>query len=136
MSVHQSSSQRQPTPMRSRLQLAVPEADRHGRSVEPEVEPIAKMDLAPKALLFLEDNEKSFVLDRRDLVMASEVQRASFPQQPPPIPGLSCTSFCEPARTVGGDYYDFLPLRNGSWGIAIGDVSGKGIGAALVMASL
>ena len=116
MSVHQSSSQRQPTPMRSRLQLAVPEADRHGRSVEPEVEPIAKMDLAPKAPLFLEDNETSFVLDRRDLVMASEVQRASFPQQPPPIPGLSCTSFCEPARTVGGDYTTSFPCATARGG--------------------
>jgi serine phosphatase RsbU (regulator of sigma subunit)/DNA-binding transcriptional regulator YiaG len=125
-----------PRPMVSLVRLAVPEADGHRRSMEREVEAIAKMDRAPKALQFLEDDETSSVLDRRDLVVASEVQRASFPQQPPSIPGLSCTSFCEPARTVGGDYYDFLPLRNGAWGIAIGDVSGKGIGAALIRASL
>jgi len=125
-----------PMPMRSRVGLVVPETDGHGRAMEPEVETIAKMDRAPKALQFLEYNQTSSMLDPRDLFTASEVQRASFPQQPPSIPGLSCTSFCEPARTVGGDYYDFLPLRNGAWGIAIGDVSGKGIGAALVMASL
>lgn len=76
------------------------------------------------------------MLDHYELQLASEVQKASFPQQSPAIPGLTCASFYEPARTVGGDYYDFLPLRDGAWGIAIGDVSGKGVGAALVMASL
>jgi serine phosphatase RsbU (regulator of sigma subunit) len=125
-----------PIPMRSRVRLAVPAANGHRRSMQPEVEAIAKKECAPKAPQFFEDNETSSALDRRDLVMASEVQRASFPQQPLSIPGLSCTSFCEPARAVGGDYYDFLPLRDGAWGIAIGDVSGRGIGAALVMASL
>lgn len=73
---------------------------------------------------------------KRDLAIATEVQRASFPQQLPVIPGLNCASFYKPARSIGGDYYDFLALPDGSWGIAIGDVSGKGIGAALVMASL
>jgi phosphoserine phosphatase RsbU/P len=71
-----------------------------------------------------------------DLAVAVEVQKAAFPPQPPVIPGLSCASFYKPARGVGGDYFDFLPLPNDAWGIAIGDVSGKGIGAALVMASL
>jgi len=72
----------------------------------------------------------------RDLEIARNVQKASFPQQSPAIPGLRCASFYRPAHTVGGDYYDFLPLEDGAWGIAIGDVSGKGIGAALVMATL
>jgi sigma-B regulation protein RsbU (phosphoserine phosphatase) len=49
---------------------------------------------------------------------------------------LSCATFCRPARSIGGDYYDFFPLQDGRWGIAIGDVSGKGIGAALIMASV
>jgi phosphoserine phosphatase RsbU/P len=52
------------------------------------------------------------------------------------IPGLNCASYYKPAHSVGGDYYDCLPLRNGAWRIAIGDVSGNGIGAALVMANL
>ena len=72
----------------------------------------------------------------RDLKSAGEVQKASFPQELPIIPGLQCARFYKPAHVVGGDYYDFLPLGDGRWGIAIGDVSGKGIGAALVMASL
>ncbi|HEX8894892.1 MAG TPA: FCD domain-containing protein, partial [Terriglobales bacterium] len=72
----------------------------------------------------------------RELQIARVVQEALVPEQSPPIPGLSCQAFYKPARTVGGDYYDFIPLEKGSWGIAIGDVSGKGIGAALMMASL
>ena len=72
----------------------------------------------------------------RDLEIARDVQRAAFPEQPPVIPGLNVASFYKPALCVGGDYYDFLPFRDGAWGIAIGDVSGKGIAAALVMASL
>jgi sigma-B regulation protein RsbU (phosphoserine phosphatase) len=73
---------------------------------------------------------------RRDLRMAREVQEAFIPQNPPLIPGLECEAFYKPAHSVGGDYYDFFPVSSGDWGIAIGDVSGKGIGAALVMANL
>jgi serine phosphatase RsbU (regulator of sigma subunit) len=73
---------------------------------------------------------------KRDLEVARDVQNASFPQQSPSIPGLSVQSFYKPAQSIGGDYYDFLPLQDERWGVAIGDVSGKGISAALVMASL
>lgn len=73
---------------------------------------------------------------RNDLENAKEVHRAFFPQKNPSIPGLACETFYRPARDIGGDYYDFLPLQAGHWGIAIGDVCGKGIGAALLMASL
>ena len=90
----------------------------HGRSMEPEAKAIAKMDRAPRALQFLEDrdNKTSSVLDRRDLVMASEVQKASFPQQPPPIPGLSCTAkpltqTASPNRRVSPE----IPLDLNDW---------------------
>jgi len=73
---------------------------------------------------------------RRDLEGAKHVQEAFFPPQSFSIPCLSCETFYQPARGIGGDYYDFLSLSGGRWGIAIGDVSGKGIGAALLMASL
>ena len=73
---------------------------------------------------------------RTDLEMAKDVQQAFFPPQDLSIPCLSCETFYQPTRGIGGDYYDFLPLPGGRWGIAIGDVSGKGIGAALIMASL
>ena len=72
----------------------------------------------------------------RELEIARDVQQRLFPQQLPPIAGLDYFAICRPALRVGGDYYDFLPLREGKLGIAIGDVSGKGIGAALMMASL
>jgi serine phosphatase RsbU (regulator of sigma subunit) len=73
---------------------------------------------------------------RRDLEAAKEVQQAFFPRQTISIPCMSCETFYQPARGIGGDYYDLLALQRGRWGIAIGDVSGKGIGAALIMASL
>src|SRR5215831_19432833 len=72
----------------------------------------------------------------RELAIAREVQRASLPAQTPRIPGLSSAIFYKPAHSVGGDYYDFLFLRKGTWAIAVGDVSGKNISAALVMANL
>jgi serine phosphatase RsbU (regulator of sigma subunit) len=73
---------------------------------------------------------------RRDLEGAKDVQQAFFPPQSLSIPCLSSKTFYQPARGIGGDYYDFLSLPGGRWGIAIGDVSGKGIGAALLMASV
>jgi serine phosphatase RsbU (regulator of sigma subunit) len=73
---------------------------------------------------------------RKDLESAKEVQAASFPGGNFSIPGLSCEIFYQPVHSIGGDYYDFLPLQTDRWGIAIGDVCGKGIGAALLMASL
>jgi sigma-B regulation protein RsbU (phosphoserine phosphatase) len=74
--------------------------------------------------------------DRRELEIAREVQEQLFPQRRPVVAGLDYAGFCRPARQVGGDYYDFLPLADGCFGIAIGDISGKGIPAALLMASL
>jgi sigma-B regulation protein RsbU (phosphoserine phosphatase) len=72
----------------------------------------------------------------RELEIAREVQERLFPQNFPPVPGLDCAGCCRPARGVGGDYYDFLKLDDGRLGVAVGDVSGKGIAAALLMASL
>jgi serine phosphatase RsbU (regulator of sigma subunit) len=71
-----------------------------------------------------------------DLADAKDVQRAFFPPPTLSIPSLSCEAFYQPAHDIGGDYYDLFPLQGERWGIAIGDVSGKGIGAALMMASL
>jgi sigma-B regulation protein RsbU (phosphoserine phosphatase) len=72
----------------------------------------------------------------REVEIAQEVQERLFPQNLPEIPGLDYFGYCRPARGVGGDSYDFLPLESGLFGFAIGDVSGKGIPAALLMASL
>jgi phosphoserine phosphatase RsbU/P len=72
----------------------------------------------------------------RELEIAREVQERLFPQSYPTVAGLDFAGRCRPAQGVGGDYYDFLELPDGSLGIGIGDVSGKGIPAALLMASL
>jgi sigma-B regulation protein RsbU (phosphoserine phosphatase) len=72
----------------------------------------------------------------RELEIAREVQERLFPQSYPVVAGLEFAGRCRPAQGVGGDYYDFLELPDGSLGIGIGDVSGKGIPAALLMASL
>jgi sigma-B regulation protein RsbU (phosphoserine phosphatase) len=72
----------------------------------------------------------------RDVEIAQAVQLRLFPQTAPTLPGLDCHGLCRPVRGVAGDYYDFLALGPGKLGIAVGDVSGKGISAALLMASL
>jgi sigma-B regulation protein RsbU (phosphoserine phosphatase) len=72
----------------------------------------------------------------REVEIAREVQERFFPQTHPPVPGLDYAGHCRPALGVGGDYYDFLELPQGGFGLAIGDVSGKGVPAALLMASL
>ena len=72
----------------------------------------------------------------RELEIAREVQERLFPQELPKIEGLDYFGACRSALDVGGDYYDFIKFADGKFGIAIGDISGKGIGASLVMASL
>jgi serine phosphatase RsbU (regulator of sigma subunit) len=72
----------------------------------------------------------------RDLDIASEVQRRLLPSQPPDYAGLEFGFAYRPARELGGDYYDFIPLSSERIAIAIGDVSGKGLPSALLMASL
>jgi len=72
----------------------------------------------------------------REIEIAREVQEGLFPQNYPPVPGLEYIGYCRPALGVGGDYYDFVRVDDRALGIAVGDVSGKGIPAALLMASL
>jgi sigma-B regulation protein RsbU (phosphoserine phosphatase) len=72
----------------------------------------------------------------RELEIARDVQQGLFPQTLPKVDRLDFAGYCRPASGVGGDYYDFIAVHNHSLGIAIGDVSGKGIGAALMMATL
>jgi sigma-B regulation protein RsbU (phosphoserine phosphatase) len=71
-----------------------------------------------------------------ELRIAHEIQMSLLPQGPLTMPGLSVTALCVPAREVGGDYYDFLPLDDHRVGVLIADVSGKGTSAALYMAEL
>ncbi len=68
-----------------------------------------------------------------ELALAAEVQRSLLPVAAPKIDGYDLCGFCKPAQQVGGDYYDFIPLGENCTGIAVADVAGKGISAALLM---
>jgi len=72
----------------------------------------------------------------QELDIAKQVQARLFPQTLPPLKTLEYAGVCRQARQVGGDYYDFLDLGGERLGFVIGDISGKGIAAALLMANL
>ena len=72
----------------------------------------------------------------QELRIARSIQMSLLPQGPFNMPGLSLSGHCEPAREVGGDYYDFLPLEHDRLGVLIADVAGKGTSAAFYMAEL
>ncbi len=72
----------------------------------------------------------------RELEIAKEVQEQLFPRQAPKMKNLELTGLCLPARVVSGDYYDFLAFNDRRMGLALGDICGKGISAALLMANL
>jgi len=69
-----------------------------------------------------------------DLALASSIQQMLIPQQSPVVPGLAVDARYRPAQQVGGDFYDLIPLPEGRLGVAVADVSGKGIAASLLMA--
>ncbi len=73
---------------------------------------------------------------RRDLELAHQVQMSFLPRALPVVPGYEFFAHYEPALEVGGDYYGFTPLSDGRLGVALGDVAGKGVPAALLMAKL
>jgi len=71
-----------------------------------------------------------------ELAIAQEVQAQLFPRQVTELASLEVHGFCRPARTVSGDYYDFLTASSHKLILAVGDISGKGISAALLMATI
>ena len=70
---------------------------------------------------------------RRDLALAGEIQRGLLPDHPPVSAFATLAAVSLPARTIGGDYYDFLQIGDHQIAIALADVSGKGVAAALIM---
>jgi sigma-B regulation protein RsbU (phosphoserine phosphatase) len=84
--------------------------------------------------LLRESQEKSRL--ESELEIAREVQRQLFPLAAPTVKGLELYGVCKPARVVSGDYYDFLRLGEDRVALVLGDISGKGISAALLMASI
>ena len=72
----------------------------------------------------------------REMEIAREVQARLFPQKLPAMKTLEYTGGCIPARAVGGDYYDFVELREGRLALVLADIAGKGVSGALLMANL
>ena len=98
--------------------------------------------LAGSFNLMTESIEK-LILDQKakqrlenEITIAQEVQAQLFPQRISQLPSLEVYGFCRPARSVSGDYYDFLTIGTEKLILAVGDVSGKGISAALLMATI
>jgi sigma-B regulation protein RsbU (phosphoserine phosphatase) len=72
----------------------------------------------------------------QEMFAARDIQQKLLPTGPPRVTGLTVSAFCEPAREVAGDYYDFLPITDSICGVLIADVAGKGLAAGLYMAQL
>jgi sigma-B regulation protein RsbU (phosphoserine phosphatase) len=86
----------------------------------------SKLDVAQRDLI----EKERF---QQEMELASRIQLSMLPQVPPPLATLDIAFHFQPLDEVGGDYYDLLPLADEKLGIAIGDVAGHGIGAALLM---
>jgi RNA polymerase-binding transcription factor DksA len=71
-----------------------------------------------------------------ELELSQTVQRALMPQESPAIPGMEVAAFSRPTQIVSGDYFDFIPLEDGSYGLTIADAMGHGIAASMFIASL
>ncbi len=94
---------------------------------------VAAIRIEHARLTMVEQAEK---LMEVELGQASEIQQSLLPHEAPIYEGYDLAGYNLPCRTVGGDYYDFLPYQDGRLGLAVGDVSGKGLPAALLMSSL
>jgi len=92
-------------------------------------------DMTASISALLEEENKRQRLEN-EIAIAREVQNQLFPSSLPSVPGIEIEAICKAARSVSGDYYDFIQLSPTHVAIAIADISGKGISAALLMASL
>jgi sigma-B regulation protein RsbU (phosphoserine phosphatase) len=84
----------------------------------------------------LYEEEKAFVSMKEQVRLAYQIQKDLLPESEPDIAGYDIAARSIPAQMVGGDYYDFITVENGSLAICLGDVSGKGLPASLLMANL
>jgi len=83
---------------------------------------------------FHDEREQREVMTR-EAEEARSIQQALLPRSSPLIPGFRVSGLSIPAGAIGGDWYDFIPLENGRWGLVLADVSGKGTAAALLMSA-
>ena len=94
---------------------------------------IAALRIEHARLVEVEHTERVLA---HDLEQAADIQRGLFPQAPPILPGLELAGSSHPCRSVGGDYYDYVPMADGRLLLVVADVSGKGLAASLLMSSL
>jgi len=94
---------------------------------------VAAIRIEHARLATVEQSEK---LLESELAQASEIQQSLLPPEAPKYEGYDLAGYNVACRTVGGDYYDFLQYKDGRLGLVVGDVSGKGLPAALLMSSL
>jgi phosphoserine phosphatase RsbU/P len=78
--------------------------------------------------------EQELQANEEQFRVARDIQERLFPTAPPSLPGFEISGRSEPASAAGGDYFDYLPMPEERWGVVIGDVTGHGIGPALLMA--
>jgi serine phosphatase RsbU (regulator of sigma subunit) len=84
----------------------------------------------------LAEKEVRLAVVQEQLRLARQIQLGLLPRAAPALPGYDVAGASHPAQEIGGDYYDFIPLAEGRWALALGDVSGKGLPASLLMANL
>jgi sigma-B regulation protein RsbU (phosphoserine phosphatase) len=89
-----------------------------------------------EARIALTDLERERIVAEAQLTIAARVQKSLLPTLPEPTDGIGWHAVVEPAGKVGGDYYDFLGLPDGRMCVVLGDVSGKGVGAAVFLANV
>ena len=82
------------------------------------------------------EEEKALQHMREEVRLAHEIQTSLLPKFPPQVPGYDIVGTSFPAETVGGDYFDYIPLADDHLGLCVGDVSGKGLPASLMMANV
>jgi phosphoserine phosphatase RsbU/P len=87
-----------------------------------------------KARLY--EEEKMLTAMREEMRLAASIQHDLLPKSSPVIPGYDVAGISVPALTVGGDYYDFIPVDEHRWAVCLGDVTGKGLPAAMLMANV
>ena len=86
------------------------------------------------ARLFQRERQARETMDR-EAQEARTIQQALLPKSSPYVPGFAISGLSIPAGAVGGDWYDFIPMEDGRWGLVLADVSGKGMAAALLMSA-
>jgi serine phosphatase RsbU (regulator of sigma subunit) len=94
---------------------------------------VAAIRIEQERLALVEEKER---FHSKELEQAAEIQRRLLPDRAPDVPGADLAGSNAACHTVGGDYYDFFPLTDGRVGVVLADVSGKGLPASLLMASL